>query len=356
MNVDVQAGVGLQLVEGLGHGRHVLVGAGVGDAEGRHDHDRVLVHPFQHRGRVHGVAAMRHRDLAHFDVPVAGELVPYHLHRAAHHVRPVRRLAFGPPPGPPPPLGRHARQHAGLRGSDGRGAHGVGRLGRVPQVGQHVHAAPLDLSGLRVLVLVDHVLVDRQRHQGKKLGLRPRLAERGQVLAGVAIEHQLVRHHLERVPRQRLVPGEPVLGDRPGQVAPAENRVLHLLTDGVTLVQRHGWHLPGRNRVASARSPIPAAWRRPSSRTWGGPPMKRWPPRPVLASPVADDFRRAGWPPRRSGAARWRPAPLAASRPPLTCRRVAASAVRSGGLRVAAGVAICGPRVPEDAKPPPASR
>ena len=37
--------------------------------------------------------------------------------------------------------------------------------GRVPQVGEHVHAAPLDLRGLRVLVLVDHVLVDRQVHQ-----------------------------------------------------------------------------------------------------------------------------------------------------------------------------------------------
>jgi hypothetical protein len=56
MNADVEAGVGLQLIEGLGHGFHRLVGARVGDAERRHDHDRVLVHPFQHRLRIHGVA------------------------------------------------------------------------------------------------------------------------------------------------------------------------------------------------------------------------------------------------------------------------------------------------------------
>jgi LuxR family transcriptional regulator, maltose regulon positive regulatory protein len=45
VNVDVQAGIGLQLVEGFRHGRHRLIRAGVGDAEGRHDHDRVFVHP-----------------------------------------------------------------------------------------------------------------------------------------------------------------------------------------------------------------------------------------------------------------------------------------------------------------------
>ena len=129
VNVDIKAGIGLQLVERMGHGLHRLVGAGVGDAEGGDDHDRVLVHPLKHRGWIHGVGAMGHRDLAHFDVPVAGELVPYHLDWAAYHVRLIRRLAFGLPLGPPAPLGRHARQHAGLRGSDGRGANGVSRPG-----------------------------------------------------------------------------------------------------------------------------------------------------------------------------------------------------------------------------------
>ena len=129
----------------------------------------------------------------------------------------------------------------------------------MPQVGQHVDAAPLDLRGLRVLVLVDHVLVDGQCHQGEKLGLGPRLAEGGQVLAGVAIEHQLVRHHLECLSCLCLVPGEPVLGDGPGQVAAGEHAVLQLLTDSVTLVQGHGRHLLGQGRSSSDL----AAWRRP---------------------------------------------------------------------------------------------
>jgi hypothetical protein len=55
-----------------------------------------------------------------------------------------------------------------------------------------VHAPPLDLGGLRVLILVDHVLAGRKRHQAHHLRLHPGLAERGQVLARVAIEHQLV--------------------------------------------------------------------------------------------------------------------------------------------------------------------
>jgi hypothetical protein len=74
--------------------------------------------------------------------------------------------------------------------------------------------------------------------------LGPRLAERGQVLPRVAIEHQLVGHYLERFPRQRLVLREFVLGDRPGQVAPDEHAVIQLLTDGGTLMQRHNQHLP----------------------------------------------------------------------------------------------------------------
>ena len=141
VNVDVEAGLGLQPVEGAGQGLNRLVGAGIGDTERGDDHDRVLVHPLQHRGRVHAVAARGHRDLAHFDVPVPGELVPHHLDRAAHHVRLVCRLALGSPLRPPAPLGRHTRQHASLRGADGRGSHGVGRFRCMPEVGQHVHTA-----------------------------------------------------------------------------------------------------------------------------------------------------------------------------------------------------------------------
>src|ERR1022692_2133831 len=67
---------------------------------------------------------MRHRDLAHFDVPVSGELVPYHLYRPAHHVRLIRRLAFGlplgapPPPGGPAPPRRWAAMPASMHASE----------------------------------------------------------------------------------------------------------------------------------------------------------------------------------------------------------------------------------------------
>ena len=60
-------------------------------------------------------------------------------------------------------------------------------------------AAPLELGGLRVLVLVDHVLVDREVHQPVDGRLLPRLAERREVLAGVAVEQQLVGDDRVRV-------------------------------------------------------------------------------------------------------------------------------------------------------------
>ena len=44
--------------------------------------------------------------------------------------------------------------------------------------------------------------------------------------------------------------GNRYLGDRPGQVAPGEHAVLQLVTDGVTLVQRHSRHLLDRGRSA----------------------------------------------------------------------------------------------------------
>jgi len=47
-------------------------------------------------------------------------------------------------------------------------------------------------AGLRVLVLVDHVLVERLGHQALGLRLHPRSDERGEVEARVAIEHEFV--------------------------------------------------------------------------------------------------------------------------------------------------------------------
>ena len=66
------------------------------------------------------------------------------------------------------------------------------RVGGVPEVGEHVHAPVLQVGRARVLVLVDHVLVERLGHQQPRLRLGPRRDERGQVEPRVAVEHQLV--------------------------------------------------------------------------------------------------------------------------------------------------------------------
>ena len=87
VDTDVEPGVLLELVESLRQLENRFVGAGVSDPEGGHHHDGVLVHLGQHLLHVHGVVARRHGDLPHLDVPVLGELVPYHLYRPAHHVR-----------------------------------------------------------------------------------------------------------------------------------------------------------------------------------------------------------------------------------------------------------------------------
>ena len=239
VDVDVQPGVGLQRVECGGERGDHLVRARVGDAERRHDHDRVLIDPGQHVVGIHRVVPDRHRYLAHLDVPVLGELVPHDLHRSAHHVRSIGGFAGSRSLRPPAPLGRHPAQHARLRRSDRRRSHGVGRLGRVPQVGEHVHAAPLDLGRLRVLVLVDHVLVDRQVHQPVDRRFLPRLAERGQVLTGVAVEHELVGNDGEGVVGVPLLGGEAILGRRLRHVLAGVDGVVERGTDGLTGMQRH---------------------------------------------------------------------------------------------------------------------
>ena len=86
----------------------------------------------------------------------------------------------------------------------------------MPKIGEHADAAALDLGGLRILILIDQVLVDRQVHQLMHLRSLPGLAEGGQVLLGVAIKEQLFGDRLMNrvrlsttggkvIPRQLLV-------------------------------------------------------------------------------------------------------------------------------------------------------
>lgn len=183
---------GLDPVEGGGDLGDRLVVAGVGDAEDRDDPDGVLVDV---RGELMGEqagGAGLQRHLAQFHVEVAGELLPADLHRSADQVGAVGRLALGAAAGAPAPFEGEPAEHRGLAGAGG-GAAGRGAAGRgVPQVGEDVDAARLDLGGLRVLVLVDHVLVDALAHQTAGAVVRPGGAEGGQVLGRVAVEQQFV--------------------------------------------------------------------------------------------------------------------------------------------------------------------
>ena len=72
----------------------------------------------------------------------------------------------------------------------------------------------LDLGGLRVLVLVDHVLVEALGHELLGLRLHPGRDERRDVQARVAVEHQLVVDDLVRDVRGHLAVRELVARNR----------------------------------------------------------------------------------------------------------------------------------------------
>jgi len=84
----------------------------------------------------------------------------------------------------------------------------------MPEVGQDIDAAPLQLGGLRVLVLVDHVLVEALGHQQLRLRLHPGRDECREVEPGVAVQDQLIPDYLQRSVRQHPLPRYPVTRDR----------------------------------------------------------------------------------------------------------------------------------------------
>ena len=85
----------------------------------------------------------------------------------------VSRFGRGALPLAPAPQQRHPGEHARLAGPRGGSAGRVAPVRRVPQVGQDVDTAGLQHRGLRVLILVDHVLVERRGHQCPGLGIHP---------------------------------------------------------------------------------------------------------------------------------------------------------------------------------------
>ncbi len=197
-------------------------------------------------------------DLLWLDLPVAAELVPTHLDVGADdEVGPVGGPTGVLLPLHPAPLQRQPREHAGLGGADGGAPDRVVGLGGVPEVGDDVEAAVLELGGLRVLVAVDQVLVGGDRHQPLGLRLHPRGPEGGDVEPRVAVEHQLVADDVERRLRVDGVLGHLAAWDVDDRAVPAELRtdvetVREVAAGGVL---RHGGPSGGRSvRLRTGRS------------------------------------------------------------------------------------------------------
>ncbi len=86
-------------------------------------------------------------------------------------------------------------------------------------------AARFDLGRLRVLLLVDHVLVDAFVHQPMDLRLDPRLAKGRQVLPRIAVQQQLVLERGVDLGRRGFALRKLI----PGQRRPELRRGIHII-------------------------------------------------------------------------------------------------------------------------------
>src|SRR5207247_107613 len=165
----------------------------------------------------------------------------------------VRGLALRLPPLLPPALEREPAEHGRLTGAGRRAAGGLARVGRVPEVAEDRHAARLELGRLRVLVLVDHVLVEALGHQLLGLRLHPRRDERGHVQPRVAVEHQLVVDDLVRDVGRHLARRQLVPWDRPFATEERVDREL-VRRDGLGgMFEGQGSPSPGSMRRYTSR-------------------------------------------------------------------------------------------------------
>jgi hypothetical protein len=164
--------------------------------------------------------------------------------------------AAGRLPGRPPALEGHPGQHRGLAGPGGRAADDVGRIGGVPEIGEDADTAPLELGGLRILILVDHIFVGALGHQPVGLRLHPGGDEGRQIEPGPPVQHQLIMNELPRgvgrhgILGQRMQRGSDLLSEsRIGHggeriAAPRHARLMQRPAG----MQRHGPRPPGRRK------------------------------------------------------------------------------------------------------------
>ena len=197
MQRHVEPGSGLKVVERVADFLDRFVRPVVGRSENGHHADRVLVTEPNRLvcGEVEPVSL--HRDEPHLDVPVISELLPADLHVDAHHeVGLVGGFHRRPPAMLPASLEGQPTEHGRFARPRRRAAHRLVRVRCIPEPAQDVDAAQLQLCGLRVLILVDHVLVEALGHESLGLRFHPRADERRQVEAGVPVQHQIVMNDL----------------------------------------------------------------------------------------------------------------------------------------------------------------
>jgi len=154
-----------------------------------------------------------HRYLAQFHIEVAGELFPAYLYGTRDEVRFVGWFSFFLPFFAPSPFHGQAAEHGGFARTDGRTSDGRLALGRVPEVGEYLYAAPLDFRRLGIFVLVYHVLVDAGVHYLADIGVCIGLAECGEVLFGIAVKQQFVQNKVGNDLRVVGIVGHFVFGD-----------------------------------------------------------------------------------------------------------------------------------------------
>ncbi len=221
MERDVEALLVPELDQEVVDADDVVAVPGEGRAEDGGDADRVLVEVGLDVLGADRVLALGQRHDPRLDVEVAAELLPDDVDVAAEdEVRGVGRLARGFAALAPFPLQREGAEHDRLRRALGAGAGGL--AGGIEEVGEHPHAALLDLGRDRVLGVVDEVAVEVRGDQALGLGLHPGGDEGRQVAVRVALDFEFLADQAHRVDRRhpvarKLVVGG-VLGQEPGSV------------------------------------------------------------------------------------------------------------------------------------------
>src|SRR5215211_5160743 len=189
----VQARAPLQIVEGIRELDNRFVRTVEGGTADGDNADGVLVAELGRLFAVEVETVPLHWHVTGLHLEVVAELLPADLDVYAHdHVRPICALAGRASPLLPAALEGQSSEHGCLAGTRGRASRGRIGVGRVPKAAEHVDAAHLKLGRLRVLVLVDHVLVEAFGHQLLGLRLHVRCYERREVQTSVAVEHELI--------------------------------------------------------------------------------------------------------------------------------------------------------------------